>query len=194
MAVSNWLTDVCGKELSHRIPISIPTQTKLPTLPTHIVRIEGLRGYHARPRVLIRFAASSLNSRANIPSRSHCHLRLHHHDDDGCYPTFGKVAMAGVVGNEDGAHHVTTELYQGACRLRIHDPGRQFRALGRRSDGLHQLHRSRADTWQAQAIDRCVGTQRRSSRPAASRIPLPRQMRTCVAAPIAMRAQSRTDH
>lgn len=33
-------------------------------------------------------------------------------DDRGIYPTFGKVAVIGVVGNEDGAHHVTAELYQ----------------------------------------------------------------------------------
>lgn len=33
--------------------------------------------------------------------------------DDGRYPTFGKVAIVGVVGNEDGAHHVSAELYQG---------------------------------------------------------------------------------
>lgn len=33
-------------------------------------------------------------------------------DDEGRYPTFGKVAMVGVVGNEDGAHHVCAELYQ----------------------------------------------------------------------------------
>jgi len=32
--------------------------------------------------------------------------------DDGRYPTFGKVGVVGVVGNEDGAHHVTAELYQ----------------------------------------------------------------------------------
>ncbi len=33
-------------------------------------------------------------------------------DDDGRYPTFGRVALAAVVGNEDGAHHVSAELYQ----------------------------------------------------------------------------------
>lgn len=33
-------------------------------------------------------------------------------DDNGCYPTFGKVAVAAVVGNEDGAHHVHAELFQ----------------------------------------------------------------------------------
>lgn len=32
--------------------------------------------------------------------------------DDGRYPTFGKVAIVGVVGNEDGAHHVCAEVYQ----------------------------------------------------------------------------------
>lgn len=34
-------------------------------------------------------------------------------DEQGRYPTFGRVAMVAVVGNEDGAHHVTAELYQG---------------------------------------------------------------------------------
>jgi multimeric flavodoxin WrbA len=33
-------------------------------------------------------------------------------DEQGRYPTFGRVAMVGVVGNEDGAHHVTAELDQ----------------------------------------------------------------------------------
>ena len=33
-------------------------------------------------------------------------------DEQGRYPTFGRVAIVAVVGNEDGAHHVTAELYQ----------------------------------------------------------------------------------
>jgi multimeric flavodoxin WrbA len=33
-------------------------------------------------------------------------------DDKGRMPSFGKVAVIGVVGNEDGAHHVSAELYQ----------------------------------------------------------------------------------
>lgn len=33
-------------------------------------------------------------------------------DDEGRMETFGKVAALGVVGNEDGAHHVTAEVYQ----------------------------------------------------------------------------------
>lgn len=34
-------------------------------------------------------------------------------DDAGRQLTFGKVAVVAVVGNEDGAHHVTAEVYQG---------------------------------------------------------------------------------
>ena len=33
-------------------------------------------------------------------------------DDEGRLLTYGKVAAIGVVGNEDGAHHVTAELAQ----------------------------------------------------------------------------------
>src|SRR4051812_49542643 len=34
-------------------------------------------------------------------------------DDQGRLLTYGKVAVVGVVGNEDGAHHVGAELFQG---------------------------------------------------------------------------------
>ena len=33
-------------------------------------------------------------------------------DDEGRLETFGKVALAVVVGNEDGAHHISAVLYQ----------------------------------------------------------------------------------
>ncbi|MEO7277008.1 MAG: flavodoxin family protein [Sphingomicrobium sp.] len=33
-------------------------------------------------------------------------------DDDGRMPSFGKVAVLGIVGNEDGAHSVTADLIQ----------------------------------------------------------------------------------
>lgn len=33
-------------------------------------------------------------------------------DDNGRMPSFGKVAIVAVVGNEDGAHHVAAELFQ----------------------------------------------------------------------------------
>lgn len=34
-------------------------------------------------------------------------------DDEGRMLSYGKVAAVAVVGNEDGAHHVSAELYQG---------------------------------------------------------------------------------
>lgn len=34
-------------------------------------------------------------------------------DEKGRMPSFGKVAVAGIVGNEDGAHNVTASLFQG---------------------------------------------------------------------------------
>jgi len=34
-------------------------------------------------------------------------------DDQGRMPSFGKVAVAAIVGNEDGAHRVTADLFQG---------------------------------------------------------------------------------
>lgn len=33
-------------------------------------------------------------------------------DDEGRMPTFGKIALTAVVGNEDGAHHITAVLFQ----------------------------------------------------------------------------------
>src|SRR5689334_7404767 len=33
-------------------------------------------------------------------------------DDQGRLLTYGKVALVGVVGNEDGAHHVSAEVFQ----------------------------------------------------------------------------------
>ena len=33
-------------------------------------------------------------------------------DDKGRMPSFGKVAVAGIVGNEDGAHAITADLFQ----------------------------------------------------------------------------------
>ena len=44
-------------------------------------------------------------------------------DEHGIYPTFGKVAIVSVVGNEDGAHHVTAELYQALADVGFSIPG-----------------------------------------------------------------------
>lgn len=43
--------------------------------------------------------------------------------DDGRYPTFGKVAIPAVVGNEDGAHHVHAQLWQGLVDVGFTIPG-----------------------------------------------------------------------
>ncbi|MGI8900706.1 MAG: flavodoxin family protein [Nocardioides sp.] len=36
-------------------------------------------------------------------------------DDEGRMLTYGKVAAVAVVGNEDGAHHVSAEVFQALC-------------------------------------------------------------------------------
>ena len=46
-------------------------------------------------------------------------------DDEGHYPPFGKIAVAAIVGNEDGAHHVTAELFQA-----LNDVGWTIPAMG----------------------------------------------------------------
>src|SRR3546814_15446213 len=43
-------------------------------------------------------------------------------DDDGRMLTYDKVAAIGVVGNEDGAHHVTAELAQALSHVGFHLP------------------------------------------------------------------------
>lgn len=46
-------------------------------------------------------------------------------DDLGRTPAFGKIAVAAIVGNEDGAHHVTAELFQA-----LNDVGWTIPAMG----------------------------------------------------------------
>jgi multimeric flavodoxin WrbA len=66
---------------------------------------------------------------------------LNEKDDQGRLPTYGKVGAVAVVGNEDGAHHVSAELYQifndldSAWRRCDH-------ILGRRGDGGEGLQGS----------------------------------------------------
>ena len=45
-------------------------------------------------------------------------------DDEGRPLVFGKVAAIGVVGNEDGAHHVTAELAQALSDVGFTSPAR----------------------------------------------------------------------
>jgi len=44
-------------------------------------------------------------------------------DKKGRYPTFGRVAIAAVVGNEDGAHHVCAEFFQALGDVGFTIPG-----------------------------------------------------------------------
>jgi hypothetical protein len=44
-------------------------------------------------------------------------------DEQGRYPTFGRVAVVAVVGNEDGPHHVTAELHQALADVGFTIPG-----------------------------------------------------------------------
>jgi multimeric flavodoxin WrbA len=44
-------------------------------------------------------------------------------DKKGRYPTFGRVAIAAVVGNEDGAHHVCAEFFQALADVGFTIPG-----------------------------------------------------------------------
>lgn len=46
-------------------------------------------------------------------------------DDQGRMPSYSKVAVAAVVGNEDGAHHVAAELFQA-----LNDVGWTIPAVG----------------------------------------------------------------
>jgi multimeric flavodoxin WrbA len=43
-------------------------------------------------------------------------------DDEGRMVSSGRVACVAVVGNEDGAHHVTAELYQALADVGFHHP------------------------------------------------------------------------
>lgn len=46
-------------------------------------------------------------------------------DDAGRMPSYSKVAVAAIVGNEDGAHHVTAQLFQS-----LNDTGWTIPAVG----------------------------------------------------------------
>ena len=43
-------------------------------------------------------------------------------DDKGRMPSYGKVAIAAVVGNEDGAHHVAAEVLQALLEVGFSAP------------------------------------------------------------------------
>ena len=66
-------------------------------------------------------------------------------DDQGRPSVFGKVAGVAVVGNEDGAHHISLAGLPGAQRRRLHDPGAGEHLLERRGHARHRLPGPRRD-------------------------------------------------
>jgi multimeric flavodoxin WrbA len=62
-------------------------------------------------------------------------------DDKGRMPSFGKVAIVAVVGNEDGAHHCHAEIFQALNDVGSLSP-QGWRLLGKRSDGIGRLQAS----------------------------------------------------
>ena len=50
-------------------------------------------------------------------------------------PSYGKVGVPVVVGNEDGAHHVAAEVQQALTEVGFTIPAGRRDLLGRRGDG-----------------------------------------------------------
>ena len=51
-------------------------------------------------------------------------------DDEGRLMTYGKVAVAAIVGNEDGAHHITAVTYQALNDVGFTVPDELFAGYG----------------------------------------------------------------
>ena len=60
-----------------------------------------------------------------------CDALLSETDDQGRMIAYDKVALSAVVGNEDGAHHVNAEVYQGTGRRGLHHPRQRLGLLDR---------------------------------------------------------------
>ena len=74
----------------------------------------GLRGKLLEADILVLTTPIWLGQPSSVAKRvlERMDAFLGESDDRNRLPTFGKVAVLGVVGNEDGAHHVVAELYQ----------------------------------------------------------------------------------
>ncbi len=88
-------------------------------------------------------------------------------DDEGRMISFGRVAAVAVVGNEDGAHHVSAEIFQALNDVGFTVPGRGGHVLGGRAMGRHQLHRPGRDARGRAEGQRRARPQHGPSRPAA---------------------------
>jgi multimeric flavodoxin WrbA len=73
-----------------------------------------LRGQLLESDILVLATPTWLGQHSSVAQRvlERLDAELSESDDEGRPLTFGKVAVAVVVGNEDGAHHITGVLYQ----------------------------------------------------------------------------------
>jgi multimeric flavodoxin WrbA len=75
----------------------------------------GIRAQLMAADILVLVTPIWLGHQSSIAQRvlERLDAELSEKDDEGRLLTYGKVAVVGVVGNEDGAHHVGAELFQG---------------------------------------------------------------------------------
>lgn len=75
----------------------------------------SIRQQVMRAEILVVVAPTWLGHMSSVAQRvlERLDAELSETRDDGNPSMFGKVAIVGVVGNEDGAHKITADLYQG---------------------------------------------------------------------------------
>jgi multimeric flavodoxin WrbA len=75
----------------------------------------GIRGQIMAADIFVLATPTWMGQHSSIAQRvlERLDAELSEQDDEGRLRTFGKVAVAAVVGNEDGAHHISAILFQG---------------------------------------------------------------------------------
>jgi multimeric flavodoxin WrbA len=74
----------------------------------------GIRAQVMAADILVLATPTWLGQHSSVAQRVFERLdaELSETDDEGRLMTYGKVAVAAIVGNEDGAHHITAVTYQ----------------------------------------------------------------------------------
>ena len=83
-------------------------------------------------------------------------------DDKGRMPSYGKVAIAAVVGNEDGAHHVAAEVLQALLEVGFSAPPGGVPYWVGEAMGFGQLHRSQDHAQGGRRLDADAGVEFRA--------------------------------
>jgi multimeric flavodoxin WrbA len=75
----------------------------------------GIRGKLMAADILVLATPTWMGQHSSIAQRvlERLDAELSETDEQGRLQTFGKVAVAAIVGNEDGAHHISAVLFQG---------------------------------------------------------------------------------